>query len=622
MRVLAAFLPAVVLVSVGTAFAQPPTVEKVDPPDWWVNSTINPVRVLVRGKHLSGARVRCLRMTCGRVKVNAAGTYGFVDLTLPPGARAGRYPFTLQTAAGSAEVPFEVTTRLPAQSRYQGFGSDDVIYLIMPDRFANGDASNDEPMVSKGLLDRSKGRYYHGGDLEGVRRQLPYLKELGVTAIWFNPIYDNNNALNRREIYDGQPITDYHGYGAVDFYAVEEHFGDLALLRRLVDEAHGLGIKIILDMVANHTGPYHPWVADSPTPTWYHGTAATHLANDWQVWALADRYSTEAVREKTLNGWFIDILPDLNQEDPEAARYLIQNSLWWVARAGIDGIRQDTWPYVSRRFWRDWMAALKREFPRLTVVGEVFDGDPAVIAFFEGGRVKWDGIDDQVDYLFDFPLYFPLRRAFAEGRPVREVAQMLARDRLYRDPAARVTFLGLHDVPRFVNEPGATASGLKLAFTFLLTTRGIPLIYYGDEIGLPGGGDPDNRRDFPGGWREDPRSAFELMGRTAAEQEIFSHLQTLLRLRAARPGLRGRSMETLVAGEQTLVYRRGETLVALNNDTATVSVRVPVRNLGADLLGGCPAPSAEAGGTVLSLPARTGCLYPVAGRPVPPRQLP
>lgn len=603
--------------SAGAVAGQAPVIEKVDPPNWWTGSTINPVRVLIRGRNLTGARVQCARVQCAGLRVNAAGTYAFVDVTIPGAVTPGRYPFTLRTASGSAEVPFELTAPLGSAGRFQGFGKNDVIYLVMPDRFANGDPSNDDPAVSRGLMDRTKSRFYHGGDLAGVRQRLPYLKSLGITAIWFNPLYDNSNALNRREMYDGQPITDYHGYGAVDFYAVDEHFGDLAGFRQLVDEAHGHGIKIILDLVANHTGPYHPWVTNSPTPTWFNGTAENHLANTWQIWTLADPYSTSAVREATLNGWFANILPDLNQDDPEVARYIIQNSLWWVAMSGIDGIRQDTWPYVPRRFWRPWMTALKREFPKIRVVGEVWDGNPALVAFFEGGRPQFDGIDDQVDMLFDFPLHYPMRRAFGEGGHLREVAQMLSNDRLYLDPSSLVTFLGLHDVSRFMNEKGATPAGLKLAYTFLLTTRGTPLLYYGDEIGLPGGGDPDNRRDFPGGWREDPRNAFEAAGRTADEQSIYSHIQTLLKLRAQHGDLRGARTESLVTAQQTFVYRRGGMVVALNNDTIPVTVRVPLGALGADRLGLCANPRIEGNLPVITLPARTGCIFPVTSETIP-----
>ena len=282
-------------------------------------------------------------------------------------------------------IPFELLAPLAREGRFQGFSPDDAIYLIMPDRFANGDPANDDPAVSQGLFDRAKPRYYHGGDLRGVIQKLPYLKDLGVTALWLNPWYENVNHLNERETYDGQAITDYHGYGATDFYAVEEHFGDLATLRELVDAAHAQGIKVIQDQVANHTGPYHPWVQDSPTPTWYYGTQQKHLANTWQTWTLQDPHATPQLQKATLEGWFIDILPDLNQDDPEVARYEIQNTLWWVGVSGLDGIRQDTLPYVHRRFWREWMAAIKKEYPKLTVVGELLDGDPALVSFFQGG---------------------------------------------------------------------------------------------------------------------------------------------------------------------------------------------------------------------------------------------
>ena len=588
---------------------QAPSVEKVEPPNWWAGHSINPVRVLVHGKHLTGARVSCGRLTCATRKVNAAGTYAFVDVTIPAGTAPGSYPLTLRTANGSAAAPFSVSPALPRSGRFQGFGPQDVVYLIMPDRFANGDTTNDRPAKSPGLIDRSKARYYHGGDLAGVRQRLPYLKSLGITAIWLNPIYDNNDKLNEQETYEGQAITDYHGYGAVDFYAVDEHLGTLAQFKQLVDDAHRSGIKIILDMVANHTGPYHPWVNDSPTPTWFHGTAEKHLANTWQVWTLADPYATPGMREATLDGWFIDILPDLNQGDPEVARYINQNTLWWAGVSGIDGIRQDTWPYVPRTFWRDWMTAIKRQYPSMTVVGEVFDGDPSLVAFFQGGRRGWDGIDTRVDALFDFPLLFPLRRALAEGKSLREVAQMLSRDHLYPNASSLMTFLGNHDVGRFMNEPNATIDGLKLAYTFLLTVRGTPLLYYGDEIALPGGGDPDNRRDFPGGWRSDPRNAFDASGRTTQQQAVWSHVQRLLTLRAERSDLRTGRMEHLQAGEQSFVYRRGRTVVALNNDTAAATIRLPLSSLPNDALGVCARPTTEGGMVTIVIPPRSGCIF-------------
>ncbi len=592
-----------------TAFAQAPVIEKVEPPNWWGNHSINPVRLLVRGQHLDGARFDCPRVTCSGVRVNANGTYAFVEVSIPKSARPGSYPLTLRTPHGTTTVPFSLAPALPSRGRFQGFSPDDAVYLLMPDRFANGDTMNDNG-VTPGMLDRTKGRYYHGGDLAGVRQRLPYLKSLGITAVWLNPIYDNANRLNEREKYDGLPITDYHHYGAVDFYNVDEHLGSVPEFRQLVDDAHAQGIKIILDMVANHTGPYHPWASNPPTPTWFHGTEAQHLENTWQTWTLADKYATPALKQATLDGWFINILPDLNQDDPEVARYIIQNTLWWVGVSGMDGIRQDTWPYVPRSFWRDWMTAIKRQYPTLRVVGEVLDGDASFVSFFEGGRTQFDGVDDKVDMLFDFPLFYAIRSAFAQGRPVRDVAQMLSRDHLYRAPhRSLMTLAGLHDVGRFMSEPGATIEGLKLAYTFLFTVRGTPLVYYGDEIALAGGNDPDNRRDFPGGWRSDPRNAFEPSGRTAEQRGVWSHVQALLTLRQSRPDLRAAKTEHLIETEQQFVYRRGASLVVLNNATTPAELVVPIPSLRAPALGACTSAATGNGGTRISVPPRTGCVY-------------
>ncbi len=589
--------------------AQVPVVEKVEPPSWWGSHSINPVRLLVRGQHLAGARFICPRVTCSAATSNAKGTYAFVDVTIPRGAKPGSYPLQLRTAGGSASVPFSVAPTLASTGRFQGFGVDDAVYLIMPDRFANGDTTNDHG-VTPGMLDRAKGRYYHGGDLAGVQQKLPYLRGLGITTIWLNPIYDNANRLNEKEKYDGLPITDYHGYGAVDFYNVDEHLGTVSGFRQLVDAAHAQGIKVVLDMVANHTGPYHPWANDPPTPTWFHGTPEQHPNNTWQTWTIADPYATAALKRPTLDGWFIDILPDLNQDDPEVARYIIQNTLWWVGISGMDGIRQDTWPYVPRTFWRDWMVAIKRQYPALRVVGEVLDGDASQVSFFEGGVTQFDGVDDKVDMLFDYPMHFVIRSAFGQGKPIRDVAQMLSRDHVYKNAhRSLLTQLGSHDVLRFMNEPGATLDGLRLAFTLLFTVRGTPLVYYGDEIALPGAVDPDNRRDFPGGWRGDARNAFDASGRSPEEQSVWSHVQTLLKLRAARPDLRAAKTEHLVETEQQFAYRRGNTIVLLNNATDAVDLALPVSALGVPVVGACGAPVRTASGVSVRVPARTGCVY-------------
>jgi glycosidase len=406
----------------------------------------------------------------------------------------------------------------------------------------------------------------------------------------------------------------------VDFYAVDEHLGDLAKYRELVEAAHGAGLKVIQDQVANHIGPYHPWVDDPPTPTWFHGSVEKHLTNTWQTWTITDPHATPEARRETLDGWFIDILPDLNQDDPDVSRYLVQNALWWVGMTGLDAIRQDTLPYVPPRFWSEWSGALHREYPKLTLLGEMFDGDPALVSFFQGGAVH-DGIDSGIDTLFDFPSFYPLRRAFAEGKPLRELAVMLAHDRLYPDPSVLVTFSGLHDVGRFMNEPGATVEGRKLADTFLLTARGTPLVYYGDEIALRGGGDPDNRRDFPGGFPGDARDAFTSVGRTADEAAVVDNLRRLLRLRAELAPLRRGRLVTLAAGEQTWAYARvlgdQSVVVVLNNGVSPVVLDVPAAAAGwttdralEDRLGGAPG-RIEGGRLRVSLGPRSAAIYAV-----------
>ena len=549
-----------------------PEVTKVEPPNWWAAHSINPVRILIRGRNLADARVSALGAgitITSRPRVNANATYLLVDVSISRAARPGARRLRIATPGGEVDAPFAISPELSRVGRFQGLTVDDVVYLIMPDRFCNGDTSNDEPPRSRGLLDRSRPRYYHGGDLRGVINRLPYLKELGVTALWLNPIYDNNDGLNEKEVYDGKPITDYHGYGAVDFYAVEEHFGDLPTLRELVDKAHALGIKIVQDQVANHTGPYHPWVKDAPTPTWFNGTESDHINETWQTWTLQDPHATAEIQRPVLDGWFINLLPDLNQSDPEVRRYIIQNTLWWLGVSGFDAIRQDTLPYVPRSFWRDWMSAIKREYPKVNVVGETYDGDPAMVAFFQGGARRFDGVDSGIDTEFDFPLFYAIRSAFANGKEIKPLAQILAHDHLYPNPSVLVTFLGLHDMLRFMNESGATPEGLKLAQTFLMTTRGTPLIYYGDEIGMPGGGDPDNRRDFPGGFPGDPKNAFIREGRTDVGADVWNHLQRIVRLRAGLEPLRRGRLITLAVSDYQYAFARTTSteavIVAFNN---------------------------------------------------------
>lgn len=564
-----------------------PAVSKVDPPSWWAGSSLNPLRLLIRGNNLKGARVQILGRGCrvaGAPKINERGTSIFVDVVIASTATPGPRQLKITTTTGVAHASFDVLSPLNRAGRFQGFSPADVMYLIMIDRYSDGDPDNNDPQQSRGIYDRKNKFYYHGGDLQGVIDRLPYLKDLGVTAIWLTPWYDNYDRPNQIELKEDKPSTGFHGYNPQDFYVVEEHFGTLAKLRELVDSAHRSGIKIIQDQVVNHTGPYHPWVDDQPTPTWFNGTKASHLKNVFQTWVLHDPRPLERAKRETMEGWFLDFLPDLNQKDPEVSRYLIQNTLWWIGTTGLDGIRMDTWQYVPNAFWRDWNAALKKEFPDFKIVGEVKDGDVVHTSFFQGGKVRFDGVDSGLDSLLDFPLFYPIRHAFAEEHRLDEIPKLLAKDYLYNDSEILVTLLGGHDDGRFMSEKGATLDGLKLAHAFLLTTRGVPQLYYGDEIAMTGADEPTTRGDFPGGFPGDKRNAFSKAGRSREEEELFQYIRKLTHLRNELEPLKRGALFNLYVSDQQYAYARmlrgSAVVVVINNDKKRSEIEFDVATIG------------------------------------------
>jgi len=555
------------------------TVTKVDPPSWWANHSINPVRLLVRGTNLSGARVssanRSLRVS--KVSVNVSGTYLFADVTISPATAAGEYPLSVETANGRATIPFRIESPLDARTNFQGINNDDAIYLIMIDRFADGDTSNNAPANSPPEAnDRNNPRAFHGGDLRGVINQLPYLKDLGVTALWLTPWYDNWNGLNRCAK-PWCPNTYYHGYHAIDYYAVEDRFGDLSTLRELVRKAHALGIKIIQDQVANHAGSQHPWINDPPLPNWFHGTLAQHQLNTFRNSALLSPHANQVEFRNVLDGWFSDDLPDMNQEEPEVARYEIQNALWWVGATGIDGIRQDTIQYMPRFFIRDLSNALHREYPRLWMVGEVFERDSAHTAFFIGGHTGWDGVDTKLDSVFDFALWNASLLVFTNKSPVRSLRDQLKYDALYPDPSRVTVLANNHDTTRFLSLEGATTAGAMMHVAFILSVRGIPQIYYGEEIGMEGKEDPDNRRDFPA-------SAFKAEGRKPQEQKMFDWTRGWIHLRREHEAIRRGRLIDLFYDDETYVFARqqsSETVIfALNRQHQPRQVTVPAASIG------------------------------------------
>lgn len=558
-----------------TTLAQAPLVSKVDPPSWWTNHSINPVRLLIRGNNLGGAQIKSpsAQFRFSNFRVNAKGTYLFADLYISPGAKPAKYSFSVETNAGRAEVPFTIEKPLTV-GQSEEISSADIIYLVMIDRFADGDRTNNTPAdAPPEANDPRNPRAFHGGDLRGIINHLPYLKDLGVTAIWLTPWYDNWNGVNRCDK-PWCPSTYYHGYHAIDYYAVEDHFGDLNTLRELVQKAHELGIKVIQDQVANHVGSQHPWVKDPPLPTWFHGSLAEHQRNTFRNSVLLSPHSDARDVRDVLDGWFSDDLPDMNQDEPEVARYEIQNALWWIGATGIDGIRQDTIQYMPRAFIRDLSNALHRQYPKMWMVGEVFERDAAQTAFFIGGHTGWDGIDTKLDSVFDFALWDTSLSVFTNKLPVHALRDQLKYDALYPDASKLTVVANNHDTSRFMSLTGATIAGAKLHTAFILSTRGIPQLYYGEEIAMEGGEDPDNRRDFP------PR-AFDASGRSAKEQEMFEWTREWIRLRRDHSALRRGRLIDLIYDDNVYVFaRKDETetvIVAINRGDKDRSVLLPFR---------------------------------------------
>ncbi len=545
--------------------------------------------LLLSGRNLEATHVACNlpSVVVERTQATAGGGYLFVWLKIGTDTKSGTAVCRITTPTGATSFELPLSARGMKLGKFQGLAQEDVIYLIMPDRFANGDATNDEPAEAQGTHDRSNLRAYHGGDLRGIREHLPYLKDLGVTTLWLTPILKNGSA------------QDYHGYGAVDLYAVEPHLGTLQDYQSLVTDAHKQGMKILFDLVLNHVGPKHPWVAEPPLPDWFHGTQQHHVStssgdvngafygktdkspitND-PFEALADPHAPLRLSRNLTEGWFFGMLPDLNTENPTVAEYLLQNSIWWAESSGLDGYRLDTFPYLPRKYWATWHAGLHQLYPYLTTIGEVFHPDPSVTSVFAGGQRRFDGIDSGLNTLFDFPLFFTLRDVLLKDAPAGRIADILRHDSLYPHPDSLVTFFANHDVVRFANEKGATLAKEKLAFGLTVTLRGIPEFYYGDEIGMPGGADPDNRRDFPGGWPEDSKSAFTAEGRTPEQQDLFAYVQTLLQLRREHASLQNGKLWHLFSDESAYVFLR-ETeeeriLVAFNNSNETRALKVPL----------------------------------------------
>jgi glycosidase len=527
------------------ALAQPLSVEKVEPPNWWVGMKCNRIQLMLYGDNLKGIEAKFDRpeVEVSAVHTAANPSYAFVDIEIPADMSPGTYVLVVRNGKDHAAIDFPVLGRNSDPRRHGGFGPRDVVYLITPDRFCNGDASNDRAEDHFDEFDANDPHKRHGGDLQGIIDRLGYLQDLGVTALWLNPVLEN----------DGR--QSYHGYKTTDYYRIDPRLGSNEDYRRLVTEAHKRGLKVIFDHINNHIGINHPWVKNLPGDDWLNGTVENHLSNKHYIPSVFDPHADERTREMLRTFWFVDEMPDLNQKNPYLARYLIQNTLWWIEFSGMDGIREDTYPYPDPAFLSEWERAILTEYPNFNIVGEIWAKSSALISRFQRSTALPKEFETNLPAVMDFPL-MTAYRDFIQGKgTLKDIHEVFAQDFLYGDTDNLMTFIDNHDTPRAFYIVEGKSGRVKLCLAMLLTARGIPQLLYGTEIGMLGGRrHVDLRADFPGGFPGDKRSAFTRTGRTEKENEVFDYLRALLRLRKQHPALSVGEMTHMVPKDEVYMY--------------------------------------------------------------------
>ena len=509
-------------------------IDHIEPENWYVGMKNSSLQLMVFGKNIRDSRVS---VDYPGVKIDSlvrldSPNYLFVYLNLS-GAKPGNMVLNID----GKKVNYPLKARTMSGDKRIGFDNSDVLYMLMPDRFASG-RNITKPM--KGLnpyvVDRSKPSLRHGGDLEGVRQHLDYFNQLGVTALWFTPVLENN-------LPDMNSQSSYHGYATTNYYRVDPRFGTNEDYARLVAEAHAKGLKVVMDMIFNHCGYDHPWVKDMPskdwfnTPEWMKKGDSYYLQTSYKLTPVLDPYASKVDKRETVDGWFVRSMPDLNQKNPHVMTYLIQNSEWWIETVGIDGIRMDTYPYADRKAMSQWMKILNEEYPNFNTVGETWVTEPAYTAAWQKDS-KLSKVNSYLKTVMDFSFYDKLNLAKHEEtdawwKGLNRIYNSLCYDYLYENPSSVMAFIENHDTDRFL-ENGKDTLALKQALALLLTINRIPQLYYGTEVLMNGTKevtDGNVRCDFPGGFAGDKHNAFTAEGRTKAENSMFNWLSKLLKWR-------------------------------------------------------------------------------------------
>jgi neopullulanase len=503
--------------------------ERVEPMFWWVGMKNPELQLLVYGENISNTTVEINYPGVALKQVIPVENpnYLFIYLNIAPDAKPGTFPIKfLEGKKVTKTYTYELKARNTKPNIHQGFNNSDVVYLLMPDRFANGKPDNDNMPGCPEQCDRKNPNGRHGGDIAGIILNLDYIAKTGFTTIWLNPVLENN-----------QSAFTYHGYAISDFYKVDPRYGTNQDYIDLVDKAHERGLKMIMDMIFNHCGSANWFYKDLPMANWINQHPEFTRSN-FRAPIIPSPYTSDYDKNIMLTGWFDTNMPDLNQRNELLATYLIQNSIWWVEYAGLDGLRVDTQPYPYKEFMAKWNKAVMAEFPTINIVGETWVSEIPVAAYFQKGTPNKDGFNSEMEYITDFPLYDAINAAFNENEGWTEgmsrLYLTLSQDFAYGNPNNHLIFCDNHDLNRFYESVGHNLKKYKMGLAYLLTTRGTPQIYYGTEIlmdGNKGDGDGFIRKDFPGGWAGDSISAFTMTGLSGLQLEAYNYVKNLLNWR-------------------------------------------------------------------------------------------
>ncbi len=546
------------------------SVTKIEPTNWWVGFNNPNLQLMVYGDNITllSPEIDYKGISIKSVTRAQSPNYLFVDLFIDPTTIPGKFTIRFVDAKMKTVslVLYELKKRKEGSAKRKGFDNSDVLYLLFPDRFANGDPTNDQYNELTDRIDRTNQYGRRGGDIKGISDKLDYLEELGIKAIWTTPLLEDN-----------QPQASYHHYATTDFYRIDPRFGTNNEYKMLVDECHDRGIKVIMDMIPNHCGSAHPWMKDLPFNDWING-GTTYTQTNYRIPVTNDPYVSKLDHDLNFNGWFVSEMPDLNQNNPFMLTYLKQFAIWWVEFSGIDGIRVDTYPYNEPSKAAEWTQSILTEYPNLNIVGECWMHSPSEVAYWQGGSLNHGTYNSYLPSVMDFAMHDAVSIAFNEDeqgwdRGVGQLWHTLSQDYFYARPDNLVVFAENHDTQRFSTQVGNDLKKYRLGLTFLLTTRGIPQLYYGSEImmgGDKGVGDGDIRREMPGGWADHERNAFNEEGRTPVENEIFSFLKKLINWRNQNPVIhKGKLLHFIPRNNVYTYFRMNEqktVMVVLNNN--------------------------------------------------------